>query len=398
VGDWTVGQVLAWLGGALGLGALAAWWFREFLLAYLPSLNPARVGRKALRRDLPLPAGERFVVLIADLQGDDAEKSHTRHVAAALAPYRGLDVQRIGPGPEWDVGSRDDFEAEARVLTAERRGDVLIAGDVATAGKGVRLRILPGDRRVEVQPGASEGRRAGEYALTETGLPLDFDRDFNVVLLALVAASVAPATERQGHYLVDVLEPAAGRLKRLCANMPGGLDVDQRGSLGHALGLAAYVLGEQKRDNAWLREAVAANRAALEVWPRERVPLQWAMTQNNLGNVLLSLCEREDGASDAGSGRLLEAIVAYRAALEVWTRERAPLQWAGAQNNLGNALRTLGEREDSTKQLEQAVTAYRAALEAVTRERAPLQWAGTQNNLGNALQALGKREKGTARL
>ena len=33
------------------------------------------------------------------------------------------------------------------------------------------------------------------------------------------------------------------------------------------------------------------------------------------------------------------------------------------QNNLGNALSTLGEREDGTQRLEQAVDAYRAALE-----------------------------------
>jgi hypothetical protein len=117
--------------------------------------RPARAGRKARLRDLPLPAGERFVVLIADLQDDDAEKSHTRHVVVALAPYRGLDVQRIGPRPEWDVGSRDEFEARGRALLEQRRGDVLITRDVAAAGKGVRLRLLPsacGRRRMRFAP------------------------------------------------------------------------------------------------------------------------------------------------------------------------------------------------------------------------------------------------------
>jgi len=36
--------------------------------------------------------------------------------------------------------------------------------------------------------------------------------------------------------------------------------------------------------------------------------------------------------------RLEEAVAAYQAALEEWTRERVPLDWAGIQNNLGNAL------------------------------------------------------------
>ena len=278
-------------------------------------------------------------------------------------------------------------------MLAERHGDVLISGDVATAGKGLRLRILPSDASARTHRGSSDGRRPGEYILTETGLPLDFDQDFNAVLVALIAASIAPATERQGHYLVDLLEPAAGRLKRLCANMPDGLEWDQRGSLWHGLGLAAYTVGEQKGQGDWLEQAVAAFREALKEETRERVPLQWAETQNNLGSALQALGKRE-----SGTARLDEAVAAYRAALEEWTREHAPFQWAGTQNNLGNALQALGERESGTARLDEAVAAYREALKERTRERVPLQWATTQSNLGNALAILGEGESGTARL
>jgi tetratricopeptide (TPR) repeat protein len=79
-------------------------------------------------------------------------------------------------------------------------------------------------------------------------------------------------------------------------------------------------------------------------------------------------------------------------------RERVPLDWAGTQNNLGNVLATLGKRESGTRRLEEAVSAFREALEERIRERVPLEWAQTQNNLGNALQALGQRESGTKRL
>jgi hypothetical protein len=67
--------------------------------------------------------------------------------------------------------------------------------------------------------------------------------------------------------------------------------------------------------------------------------------------------------------------------LEERTRERAPLDWATTQSNLGDALRTLGERESGTARLEEAVGVDRAALEELTRERVPLDWAETQNNL-----------------
>ena len=68
--------------------------------------------------------------------------------------------------------------------------------------------------------------------------------------------------------------------------------------------------------------------------------------------------------------------------------------WAATQNNLGNALATLGERESGTARLEQAVAAYTEALKERTRERVPLAWAATQNNLGQAIQIL--RERGRA--
>ena len=83
---------------------------------------------------------------------------------------------------------------------------------------------------------------------------------------------------------------------------------------------------------------------------------------------------------------LEEAVTAYRDALLERTRERVPLQWATTQNNLGNALSTLGERESGTARLEEAVSAYRDALLERTRERVPLQWATTQTNLGAALR------------
>ncbi len=159
------------------------------------------------------------------------------------------------------------------------------------------------------------------------------------------------------------------------------------------LGNALTSLGERESGTARLEEAVAAYREALQEYTRERVPLDWAMTQNNLGNALTSLAERENGTA-----RLEEAVAGYRSALEERTRERVPLDWAMTQNNLGNALRSLGERESGTARLEEAVSAYREALKEYTRERVPLQWATTQNNLGTALLSLGKRERGSARL
>ena len=65
------------------------------------------------------------------------------------------------------------------------------------------------------------------------------------------------------------------------------------------------------------------------------------MTQTNLGSALLVLAGRE-----SGTAKLEEAVAAYREALKEQTRERVPLDWAMTQNNLGIALRVLGEARE----------------------------------------------------
>jgi tetratricopeptide (TPR) repeat protein len=56
-----------------------------------------------------------------------------------------------------------------------------------------------------------------------------------------------------------------------------------------------------------------------------------------------------------------EAVAAYREALKERRQERVPLDWAMTQNNLGTALWTLGERESGTARLEEALTAIESA-------------------------------------
>jgi tetratricopeptide (TPR) repeat protein len=197
------------------------------------------------------------------------------------------------------------------------------------------------------------------YRLTQDRLelPTDFGEDFATALTAVALAGVSPATERQGEYLVTLLRPAITKLDALIAGRVDRFSPDQRGALHHALGLGSAIIGQQAGDNEALQQAVAAYRAALAECTRERVPLQWATTQNNLGNALRAL-----GGRESGTGRLEEAVAAYCAALAEFTRERVPLDWAMTQNNLGNALSTLGERESGTGRLEEAVDAFRAAL------------------------------------
>jgi len=61
-------------------------------------------------------------------------------------------------------------------------------------------------------------------------------------------------------------------------------------------------------------------------------------------------------------------VAAYRAALEEWSRERVPLDWAATQNNLGTALLALGQRESGTARLEEAISSWDACLTIASSE------------------------------
>jgi tetratricopeptide (TPR) repeat protein len=77
------------------------------------------------------------------------------------------------------------------------------------------------------------------------------------------------------------------------------------------------------------------------------------------------------GERESGTSHLEEAVAAYREALKERTRDRVPLDWALTQNNLGIALTNLGERVAETALLEEALASYNQALDVLTAESAP---------------------------
>ena len=216
-----------------------------------------------------------------------------------------------------------------------------------------------------------------------------------------------------------------------------GKDAEQSGPRAHG------PWGTQQREESgkYLEQAVAAYRAALEVYTREQLPQQWALTQNNLGLALKDLGER---SSVEESGKYLEqAVAAYRAALEVYTREQLPQHWAndaeqsgvraqqpwvtqqrgkerkipGAsrsrsprrswkfirasscrsigqrEKNLGIVLRNLGKRSSGTegiRHFQESVVAFENALTVLTPEYYPAQNEIVQSNLEKSKNSCGK--------
>ncbi len=351
-------------------------------------------------RRAPLPTADpaRFTVAIAHLQDDD-EQEHEKLIFQDLNEgFAGEDknaVQILRFDRTIETAAAQDLESDvatghqtARSYLAESGAEVLIWGTAIGSGEASVPKLYWTTAR-EGDP----SRNPGRYATEDLALPEVFWTDLVDVLRLLVVARDAEFHSLQGHFVVDRVGPFVEKVRSLLTGGGHGWTEEASARVQLVLANSLLTFGAQGGNNHALIEAINRYREVLGHYTRERVPLYWAGTQNNLGNALQELGDREKRTA-----RLEHAVGAYREALKEWTRERVPLDWAMTQNNLGSALERLGNREDGTARLEEAVAAYRAALEERPREKVPLHWAGTQSNLGNALRRLGERESGTARL
>jgi tetratricopeptide (TPR) repeat protein len=371
-------------------------WVTGFFDSILDSVAPSGVDAACALRETvkyhwpfenPSTTSERFTILIATIDHDDADHTYTRAVARAFLKQDGIDridtcrVLRLsGVGRDAEITT----VATARKWLKRRHADLLIGGELLKKDEAVSLWFVDKDPAHDWRPST--------FRLDANLLKEDFSDAAATQLLGVALSAIRPVTQDNGRYLVDILKPVAERLRHLL-QPPTKFAVTQLGELEYALGLALFVIGEQGGDNSALADATKAFRAALAESTRDRAPLQWAAIQETLGNALRVLGEREEDTAN-----LKESVAAFHTALEEYRRDRVPLGWAMALNNLGNALQALGERESGTTHLKEAIKTLRAALEVRTRDRVPLDWATTQNNLGNALERLGERESGTAHL
>lgn len=137
-----------------------------------------------------------------------------------------------------------------------------------------------------------------------------------------------------------------------------------------------------------LREAVRSYRYALKVYDKANYASKWSAAQGNLATALGNLARHSQGAE--ATKLFEEAALACRNALSVHSRGAKPARWASLQAELNLALDAAARgapKADGARLLEEAASAGEAALEIYSRDKTPAHWAVTSNNLGNTLRA-----------
>lgn len=333
--------------------------------------------------------GDRIAIYVALLDGDDAYSTLRRSVIDTLRQELGRKAVEVIPAGillRLNEAVSDDLAAlgaqkEAQKLLRSKGGHVLVWGRIHKHGGRtiIELRFASGTY-------GSEGNRFGitEKLLLEP----DFLEKVGGALAGVVIVAAVPAIFQPGKFFPQTLVTVADRMRCLIDNLPSGFCEEDLALIYFAYGISQLTIGKQSGDDQRLGAAAQAFRGALEGWTRERNPSDWAATQVNLGIALTELGTREGDVS-----RLNEAVGAFNDALCELTPETPLLGWAIAKSNLGAAFLRLGEL-GVEEALTDAIASFREALGELTRERAPHQWAMAQMNLGTALHLFSKIELG----
>ena len=330
-------------------GVVLLWWHWEHL-AKKPGIDrlATRIGARRSRRAITPVRDGRFTIAIAHLQGDTGFH-HESLLRDELAPgFDGAECKPIDhtiavPEAETDQTGIEKATGAARKLLRQAGADVLIWGRALSRGDHTALRLFWTSAR------SIDGAKPSErYQLPSDSIalpPLFWD-DLRQVLGLLVQSRLAAlADELQGRAAAARLKPLIEQVRNLLQTRQGSWPAGTEAGVRFAFAWALKTYGEQAGDNAALAESAAAYRQVLEAGTRDRAPLDWAGSQLNLGLVLEVLANRR--RDPAG---MEAALVAMRGAADVF-REGGVSYW-------------LPRAEENIRRMEAALAALRGGAAA----------------------------------
>ncbi len=359
---------------------------------YLRGPNVLRepvVDASGLSEPYPKPAKWeiRVVVAIAHLEGDDGHKieGQLRDAIASLDPR--LHVTAVILNRTITVAGRPEGMAHLDAVQSvnDLRVDTLIWGGVkgaASPAVGPLYATEFGDN-----PQFGGGYIPGDFKLPELA-----PDDLGKVLRLIIATDTAQFMSAYKIEFRDALEPLIGEAREMMKDhgKTAGWSADARARVNLVLGIATRTSGVELKSMDSLNAAVAYFRHALDDWTRDRDPLEWAIAQQNLGG---ALCDQYN--LNRNTALLHPAVAAFQNAMSVYQARSDEVDVAAIQSELGILFETIARYEPGNENIRKAVEYYRTGLKGIDPRKFPNLWGETQIQLGNALRVLSFWDKGT---
>ncbi len=144
------------------------------------------------------------------------------------------------------------------------------------------------------------------------------------------------------------------------------------------LGICYRGLSEIRNEVENLKKAIQLVRKSLSIFTIDKYPVDYAFAQNNLGNTFNQL----SNAILDRETNIKKAIDAYKQAFKIRTLEKYPYDYAKTQNNISIIYRKQANIREPEKNLERSIQASKEALKIRTYKSYPVDYAVTQTNLG----------------
>ena len=335
-------RLFKWLNTRFGIGFAvlvlvpAFLWFGWDKVEKLPGVSSVV---EKLKDFAPLPhaTGNKFSLVIGKLE-NDSDDSHRRVIREALAGQTGVEVLLVDRIISLDANAnqQDAIRAgheRARDILKKTHADVMLWGTSLDAKRAESPMSLHWTTTTRTDFKSIENYRPRE---ADYDLPELFWQDVSDVLGLLATAAASEFNKQGGHYVADQLKPFIDRVRSLLHSNKLRSGNDAALWVILADGLTTY--GEQRGEADSLNEAVAAYREALKEYTQDRVPLQWATTQNNLGTALWTL-----GAREESSEKLEDAIKSFTLALATYQSAQVERDLSSIETAIAKAKQRLAE-------------------------------------------------------
>src|SRR4051812_10268691 len=196
-----------------------------------------------------------------------------------------LDLNQRQVRAALDILGEKDIPPErlaAKLIEIAERFKALQATAAAQPGDDPKVTALKAEAQTAI--------RAGDLAKADELLAAVEQRQ--TAALDRLALNAAETSAQRGKLALTRLRylEAAQHFAAAAARVPSGHE-DRRLAYLEQEADALYQQGDEFGDNTALRSAIERWRQILALRPRERVPLDWARAQNNLGNALQRLGE-----------------------------------------------------------------------------------------------------------
>lgn len=158
------------------------------------------------------------------------------------------------------------------------------------------------------------------------------------------------------------------------------LDPDDTKSFALPVGVQTYLV-----------RAEGACKSLLEKVTRDWDANAWAHVQARLGDIYLRMGDRAGGSNAAmAMAHWAHATTAFRAALDVFTRDAYPYEWAHTRGLLGEVFHGIGFAAKRRAAVLEAIKAYQESLECMRAARPEYSNSAMERLLADARSWLGR--------